>query len=56
MTERHFIGTMGLFSAITRNEVILFVGKTNAARDNHIKWIKSASESKYCAFSLIHES
>lgn len=46
----------GTLPATTRNEVVLFVGKTNAARDNLIKWIKSASESKCCVFSLIHES
>lgn len=51
----HFIYTVGLFSAITRNETTLFVGKTDAARDNHIKWIKSVSENKYCVFSLLHE-
>lgn len=56
MTEMHFIYTVGLFSAITRNEVILFVGKTDAARDNPMKWIKSVSENKYCIFSLIRES
>lgn len=45
MAKVSFMTTVGLLSAMIRSEVMLFVGKTDAAR---AKWIKSVSENKYC--------